>query len=109
MVFAMSDVIILIEETTEVDAIGQRKSKQTEREVFCEIGNISRSEWSAAVANGMKPDVRITISMIEYNGESLLKWRGTTYKVYRVYADFKNDAVELYCEKQVGVSYVREK
>ena len=50
----MSDVIILVERTWEVDDIGQRVSKETEREVFCEIGNISRSEWNAAVSTGMK-------------------------------------------------------
>lgn len=105
----MSDVIILIGRTWEVDEIGQRFSKETEREVFCEIDGISRSEWNVAVSNGMKPDFRATISMIEYDGETVLKWRGNKYSVYRTYADFRNDQIELYCEKQVGVSNVGKK
>lgn len=100
----MSDVIILINRTWEVDEIGQRVSKETEREVFCEIGSVSRSEWNAAVSNGMKPDFKATISSIEYNGETVLKWRGNKYSVYRTYQNFDADEVELYCEKQVGVS-----
>lgn len=104
----MSDVITLIGRTWTVDSIGQRKPAETQSNVFCELGSISRAEWSAAASNGHNPSIRVSLSAFDYADEAVCIWRGERYAVYRSFRDFEKDRVELYLEKQVGVSNVND-
>lgn len=83
--------------------LGQFVQVGTEsREVFCEIGSITQSEWSAAGQMGLKPEMRITIWADEYGGAEAAVLDGVRYSIYRTY-QAGPDKIELYLTRKVGV------
>ncbi|MCI7638223.1 MAG: phage head closure protein [Clostridiales bacterium] len=85
------------------DALGQYVKTGTEsREVFCEIGNITQSEWGAAGRMGLKPEYRVTVWADEYAGATKAILDGVPYAIYRTYQP-SGDKIELYLTRRAGV------
>lgn len=85
------------------DAIGQYIKTGTEsREVFCEIGSITQSEWGAAGHMGLKPEYRVTVWADEYAGAETAVLEGMRYAIYRTYQP-SGDKIELYLTRRAGV------
>lgn len=95
------DVLTLIAETFSEDEIGQQKAVETRREVFCRVGQISRTEWFNGGRNGLKPEMMFEIFHVDYAGEKSVEFKGSRYTVYRTYSP-NSENVELYCERRVG-------
>lgn len=110
----MDDIITLIKDgQIDHDQYGNEIITKTERDVFCQIYGVNRSEfYSAAVAN-MQPEltVRITNS-IDYEGELNARYNGVMYSVIRTYRDngsmyggsnrMPYGSIELTLERKIG-------
>ena len=96
----MTDVITLITQTITTDKYGNEESTETERTVYCEVDSISQTEFYAAANTELNPEYRFTIFFGDYEGESLVKFNGARYSVYRTYRT--GDDLELYTERKIG-------
>lgn len=96
----MKDVITLITQTITTDKYGNEEATETERTVYCEVDSISQTEFYAAANTELNPEYRFTIFFGDYEGESLVKFNGARYSVYRTYRT--GDDLELYTERKIG-------
>lgn len=96
----MTDVITLITQTITTDKYGNEEATETERTVYCEVDSISQTEFYAAANTELSPEYRFTIFFGDYEGESLVKFNGARYSVYRTYRT--GDDLELYTERKIG-------
>lgn len=85
----IDDVCTLIaDKGTTVDEYLNEVSDYTEKEIFCRVSGITRSEFYAAATAGLEPEWTIHISDFrDYNGERLVRYKGQLYSVIRVYRD----------------------
>lgn len=97
-----ADVCMLIAETYTKDALNQHIPAETERQVFCNVFNVTRAEFVAAGQAGLNPDLKLTMFFGDYNGEKIVKFHGERYGVYRTFTP-DEETVELYLAKKVGV------
>lgn len=101
----MDDVLILVSYTGTQDAKGVWKDSQPVlREVYCEIGEITRQEFFSAGRNGFSPEFEFIVAAIDYNGERECVYHGKTYSIYRTYRDLESDYIELYVEMKGGLN-----
>ena len=85
------------------DALEQYVKTGTEsREVFCEIGSVTQSEWNAAGQMGLKPECRVTVWADEYADATAAVLDGVHYFIYRTYRP-SGDKIELYLARKAGV------
>lgn len=96
----MTDVITLITQAITTDKYGNEEATETERTVYCEVDSISQTEFYAAANTELNPEYRFTIFFGDYEGESLVKFNGARYSVYRTYRT--GDDLELYTERKIG-------
>lgn len=91
--------LISIEHTQ--DDLGEWVEKWTKTEIFGRIESVSMSEFFEAGRQGFKPDMKVTIWMAEYDGQSLLEYKDKTYTIYRSYR--RDDGrIELYVNEKKG-------
>ena len=98
-----SNVITLIGTTREQDSFGIWREQYTERNVFCDVQSVSQTEFFEGGRNGLNPAYQFTMFFGDYNGESLVKYNGDTYAVYRTY-HARTDDLELYVERKGGTN-----
>ena len=99
-----STVITLVADTRVQDDNGVwRDGVRKTRDVFAQVDSVTRSEFFDGGQNGLKPEFRFTLFFGDYEDESELIYNGVTYSIYRSYYG-RNDDVELYVEKKVGVT-----
>lgn len=100
-----SNVITLIKETYTTDAIGQPVAAETTRDVFCNLQSVTRSEFFAAGAKGLFPELVATMFAPDYEDEKVaeitLFGAKKRFGVYRTYFA-SNDTIELYLERKQG-------
>ena len=72
------------------------------KKVFAEVSSVGQSEWFEGGRYGLNPEYRFRMFAYDYNGESLVKYNGVIYSIYRTYVD-RNELIELYAEKREGV------
>ena len=98
-----SDVIKLISVSRLQDAYGVWRDTPTLRQVYCSVDSVTAAEFFEGGRNGLNPQYRITMFGGDYNGETVVEYRGKTYSVYRVYQK-KTDEIELYVERKGGTN-----
>lgn len=97
----MDDVIKLVSTAYETDEYLNQVPVTTEREVFCQVNSVGRSEFYSAAQNDMHPEYVFVISHYkDYLGEKFVKytdWTGTekVFYVTRTYRRPDADSVEL--------------
>lgn len=103
----MDDVIKLISVTGYTyDSYGNEILTETERQVFCQVLSVGRTEFYQAAQYDMHPEYRFRLSHYrDYLGEKELlykDWTGTEkrYDVIRTYRD--GDAIEITAEERIG-------
>lgn len=97
-----SSVIYLVSNNKTQNELGIWVDNLTERKVFAEVSSVGQSEWFEGGRNGLNPEYRFRMFAYDYNGESLVKYNGVIYSIYRTYVD-RNELIELYAEKREGV------
>ena len=96
-----SDRITLIAETLTLDSIGNTvPGDPVKTEVWADVRSISRAEFAAAGAAGLKPSLMAVVHACDYGGQTRLRWEGLTLEVYRTYR--RGDVVELYATEKRG-------
>lgn len=98
-----SDVIKLISVTRTQDIYGQFVDTETSRQVYCQVGSITQSEFYEGGRNGLNPEYRFTVFFADYEDETIIEYKGKRYAVYRTYLA-RNDKLELYVERKGGTN-----
>lgn len=101
----MDDVCVLIKEKISYDDYGRTITENIPREVFCKVSGVTRSEFYAAAAANMNPEITITLSdHMDYEGEKLVEYDGHQYSVIRTYQNSERNGnmIELIVERKVG-------
>lgn len=96
----MTDVLTLVSQTYTLDDYGNQIAQETEKVVYCEVGSISQSEFYDAANTELNPEYKFTIFFGDYDGQSVVKFQGNRYAIYRTYRS--GDNLELYAERKVG-------
>lgn len=96
-----SDTLKLIAEVFTTNEIGVQVKTETEREVFCDVTSVTRTEWSDGGRIGLNPELRFTMFAYDYADEEIVEYNGKRYTVYRTYRA-ADDTVELYTERRKG-------
>ena len=104
----MDDVLTLIQETYEQDENGVRRATTDRREVFCQVHSVTRAEFFEGGRNGLNPSFEFTVFYDDYEGESIVEYRGKQYGVYRAYRVPDSDYLELYVERKGGTNRGQE-
>lgn len=99
----MDDILTLLQVTTEKDSRGVQKKTVTPRDVFCKCRSVSRSEFFDGGRNGLNPEFVFDVFSAEYGGETLCRFRGNSYAIYRTYVS-GSDYVELYAQREGGAN-----
>jgi len=100
-----SEVITLISETQTQDANGVWKATTSERDVFAQVNSVTRAEFFEGGRNGLNPEYEFSMFYADYHGERIVKYKGKTYGIYRVYKG-RSDVIELYAERKGGTNGV---
>lgn len=90
----MNDIIYLISVLTTADGIGNQNETFEERITYCELANITQSEFYNARQYDLKIKYCVKVNTFDYNGEVYAKYRNKKYTIVRTYA--KGDMMELY-------------
>ena len=85
----MDDVITLVKETlTGYDADGNEITEQSQRQVFCQVFSVGRSEFYEAATAGLHPEIVARLSdFADYEDEKLVLYNGQMYSVIKTYRD----------------------
>ena len=95
--------IELIEVVTEQDELNQVvEKKRTKSTITAEISSVSQTEFFNGGRIGLNPSLKAVIYDFEYGGESIVKWNGRLYSVYRTFYIGSTDKLELYLEERGG-------
>ena len=103
----MDDVIKLLSFTFETDSYGNQIETVTERQVFCRVRSISRSEFYQAAQTDLHPEYVFTISNYrDYEGEQELvyrDWMGQEHRfnILRTYRS-ESDELEIIAGEKIG-------
>lgn len=98
-----STPIYLISETKQQNGIKEWQAVETRRKVFANVKSVTSTEFFSAGQIGLSPEFRFTMFGPDYAGERIVEYNGVRYAVYRVY-QATTDTMELYVQKEVGVS-----
>lgn len=100
----MQDTTIqLIKETVTPDSVGNQIVTKTEKTVYATVLPISQNEFFQARTLGINPRAKFEIVWAEYDEETLLRWNGQLYEIYRVY-EREDEMIELYAQRKLGTS-----
>ena len=99
------DVIELVSISRTQDQYGVWRSTESKRQIFCEVESVTATEFFEGGRNGLKPEYRFIVFFADYQGEQTVNYNGIAYSVYRTFKA-KNDKLELYVERKVGVNVV---
>lgn len=97
-----SNIVTLIKKEYQQNDIGAFASKETTRDVYCNVSSVSGVEWMDAGKIGINAQYKITVFEYDYEGEEIAELNGVRYGIYRTYIG-KNENLELYLEKKAGV------
>lgn len=85
------------------NTFGVWEDKPMRKDVFCQVGSVSRSEFFEAGRNGLNPELVFSMFAGDYDGERVCEFRGDRYSIYRTYLG-RNDTLELYVERKGGTN-----
>lgn len=98
-----SNVLYLVSSSYVMDEYGVRRPVKEQRKVYCDVQSVSSAEFFQGGAQGLKPDLRFTMSRFDYGDEEECIFEGKAYAIYRTYRG-RDDSIELYVEKKQGVN-----
>lgn len=98
-----SNVITLLSATKTQDQFGVWRETFTERNVFCQVDSVTANEFFNGGRNGLNPEYRMSMFFGDYQGETMLRYNGMTYAIYRTYQR-RDDIIELYVERKGGTN-----
>ena len=85
------------------DENGMWRSTPSEKDIFCKVESVTRSEFYGGGRNGLNPEYVFTVFRGDYDGETVLEYDGNKYGIYRTYIT-DGDYIELYAERKGGTN-----
>lgn len=104
----MDDVIKLISQSYSKNKYGVQIPTETPREIFCQVSDVTRSEYFQAGRNGLNPSYTFSVFAGDYSSERLVEYKGLRYAVYRTYHIPGTDYLELYVQREGGTNGSKE-
>ena len=108
----MDDLIVLIAQRYQKDAIGNLLPVETATPVWAHLQSVTRAEWADAGQNGLQPQLVAVTPIVNYSGEKVVQIgsgeSAQRYAVYRTYFGPDSDTIELYLERKAGVALGEE-
>lgn len=98
-----SDIVTLYADTITYNDYGVAVKQRTSKDVYARVDSVTRAEFYDGGRNGLNPEYRMTMFFGDYNGESLIGYKGRMYSVYRTY-QAKTDIIEVYVERRTGTN-----
>ena len=100
----MDDVLTLLKVTTKKDTRGVLHKSISSRDVFCNRSSVSRNEFFDGGRNGLNPEFVFDVFHGDYDGETLCRYDGNSYAIYRTYLPDNSDYIELYVQREGGAN-----
>lgn len=100
----MDSVLTLLQSTKRQNEYGVWEMTTVERDIFCKVDSVTRAEFFEAGRNGLNPQFQFTVFAGDYNGETVCRFEGKQYAIYRTYRDPGTDYLELYAERKGGTN-----
>ena len=97
----LNDQLTLIARTYSKDDYGIQRATETETTIFCDASSIGAGEFYEAAQTGLQPQLKFIVLNTEYDGQTLVRFRGQDLSVYRTYRRSR-DYLELYTERKQG-------
>lgn len=91
------EVIYLISEVINKDAIGNQIETPTERIVYANEMSVGSTEYYNAALTGLRPGKMFEIYTFEYQGEARLRHGAITYRIVR--AETRGEKTRLTCDR----------
>ena len=99
----MHDVVTLISETIETDALQQKYPVESQSEtVLCDTVSIKRSEWFQAYQAGYDAEICLEVFHADYHGQRIAEFHEKRFVIYRYFQN--GERTELYLGKRAGDS-----
>ena len=93
--------LILLDTQIVTDNIGVQREVTTEHEIpIIKIEDVYSSEFYEAEQRGYKPDLRVRISVLNYNDEPELIYNNKNYSIIRT-QNITTDELILICERKL--------
>ena len=96
-------VIKLIAVTVTQNEFGGNVKTLSEREVMCEVRDVSRSDFFQAMQNGLSLTHTFIINPINYDNEPIVEYMGKRYGIVRTYQS-DPDTLNIYTGEAVGIN-----
>ena len=98
----MDDELILLKTQITKDSYGVERETFLSRTVMCNKQSVTRSEFFGGGRSGLNPEMVFSVFAGDYEGETLCRFHGQTYTIYRTYLADADDYIELYVERKGG-------
>lgn len=85
------------------DAYGVPQKTETTTTVYGYVDSVTASEMFEGGRNGLNPELRFSMSDLDYDGQTIIVRDSVRYAVYRTYRP-NNGTIELYCERKGGTN-----
>lgn len=72
-------------------------------QIYVTEKSVTGLEWHEAGRDGINAQFVLKTPYANYNGESIVEYKGKRYAVYRTYHPENSDDIELHLEKKVGI------
>lgn len=96
-----NDAVILIKENiNDIDEFGNPIKETSEREILCNRLDVYSQEFYQAANIGLKPQAKISIHAMEYDGEEKAIYKGNEYYILRTY--HKDNLIEVVLGDKIG-------
>lgn len=93
--------LITVTRTKDQDGIDQKTEKS--KTVYGYVDSVSAAEFFEGGRNGLNPEIRVTMTTLDYSGQTLLVRGGARFGIYRTYKS-GNGTIELYAERKGGTN-----
>lgn len=100
----MDEILTLVSYAYAKDSYGVDRKTPSTRDVFCQVESVTRMEFYDAGRNGLNPEFKFTVFAGDYAGESVCRFRGLQYSVYRTYYIPGTDYLELTVQREGGTN-----
>ena len=97
------EAIELITVTRTKDQNGIDRKKEESKTVYGYADSVTAAEFFEGGRNGLNPEIRVTMTVLDYSGQTILERGGERFGVYRTYRP-NNGTVELYAERKGGTN-----
>lgn len=93
--------LITVTRTKDQDGIDQKTEKS--KTVYGYVDSVSAAEFFEGGRNGLNPEIRVTMTTLDYSGQTILVRGGARFGIYRTYKS-GNGTIELYAERKGGTN-----